>query len=129
MKREGGCYVSAIGSWQKDMIELDPELVRVAAERGGESGMVVADNRDDCMKASGELVRSGLGVDQVLEVGELLHSLEGESSELQEKRRECLATGFVVYKSIGVSMTDLAAGQAVLEMARKRGQGVSIPDF
>lgn len=127
--RKEGCYVSAIGSWQKDMIELDPQILREAAERGGSNGLVVADNRDDCVHSAGEVIQSGLGVDKIAEVGEILHLLAGVSSERQEKTRECLETGLVVYKSVGVSMTDLAAGQAVLEMARKKGQGVSIPDF
>jgi len=127
--KKEGCYVSAIGSWTKDMIELDGELLSEVAGRGASKGLVVADNREDCMVSAGEVIQSGLGVDKIAEVGEILHLLEGESSERQDKTKECLETGFVVYKSIGVSMTDLAAGQAVLEMARKQGEGVSIPDF
>ncbi|KAJ9634193.1 hypothetical protein H2199_009077 [Coniosporium tulheliwenetii] len=65
----------------------------------------------------------------IMELGELLHmrdtSLEGFSKE-QER---CLRGGLVVYKSVGVSLTDLAAANAVLALARRQGKGVLVPHF
>jgi len=127
--QEKGCYVSAIGSWQTDMIELDPELLRNAAQRNRTGGLVVVDNREDCMKSTGEVIQSRLEVDKIIEVGEILDLVTKPTSELQEETKACLETGFVVYKSIGVSVTDLSAGQAVLDMARTRQRGLPVPDF
>lgn len=124
-----GCYVSAIGSWSPDMIELDPDLVSAVVGMSATDGMVVVDNRDECMHSAGEIVRSGLEENKVNEIGEILESLTKAENERQENTKQCLESGYVVYKSVGVSMTDLAAGQAVLQMARKRGQGITIPEF
>jgi len=46
-----------------------------------------------------------------------------------EKRKAFLENGLVVYKSVGVSVTDLAIGNAILALARKQSLGISISDF
>ncbi|RMZ80399.1 hypothetical protein DV738_g2897, partial [Chaetothyriales sp. CBS 135597] len=51
------CYVSAIGSWQADMIELDPALLTDASERG----IVIVDDRKECA-ATGEIIHVGVGM-------------------------------------------------------------------
>ncbi|KAJ9653264.1 hypothetical protein H2201_009159 [Coniosporium apollinis] len=120
-------FVSGIGSWQPEMAELDPALFTEAASAPG--GAVVVDDRDGALKSSGEIIQSGLTAEQIMELGELLHmrdtSLEGFSKE-QER---CLRGGLVVYKSVGVSLTDLAAANAVLALARRQGKGVLVPHF
>ncbi|KAJ9657795.1 hypothetical protein H2198_004102 [Neophaeococcomyces mojaviensis] len=124
-----GCYVSAIGSWSADMLELDPEMLRIAAQRNGDSGIVVVDDREECMKSAGEVVQSKLGEHQIAELGEILDLVTKPTTELQAKTVRCLESGFVVYKSVGVSLTDLSAGQALLALAKKSGQGLNVPDF
>lgn len=124
-----GCYVSAVGSWQSDMLELDPELLKNAAERSDGMSLVVVDEREDCLKNTGEFVQSNLVAHQVAELGEVLDLVANSTSEHQQKTSSCLETGFVIYKSVGMAVMDLAAGQAILELARKKGQGISVPDF
>lgn len=126
--RKNGCYISAIGSWQADMIELDPEVLKHAAGLGGGKGMVVVDDLVECCKGSGEIIQSQLDENQIAELGTLLKKDDQSSSESDEIAR-CLEDGFVVYKSAGVSVTDLAAGQALLQIARQRKLGISVPDF
>ena len=129
LRKMGSCYISAIGSWSKDMIELDPELLKTAAGRDEEKGLVVVDDREECRKNAGEIVQSGLSEDKVVEVGEVLDLIEGSDSELRTKTVNCLECGLVVYKSVGVSLTDLAAGQALLDLAWKKNVGTVVADF
>lgn len=127
--KEEGCYVSAIGSWSADMIELDPELLRVAALRDSDKGLVVVDNGEDCRKNTGEVAQSGLGEDQIAEVGEVLDLIARPTSKLRGETVKCLERGLVVYKSVGVSLTDLTAGQALLTLALKNKEGLPVPKF
>lgn len=127
--RKKECYISAIGSWQAGMIELDPELLRFAAGKERKEGIVVVDDLEECLKKTGEGVQSGLTDEQISGVGEVLHLLKDEKHEHFKETKQCLQSGFVVYKSVGVSITDLAAGQAVLALAKEKGTGISIPEF
>lgn len=139
-KRRREPFVSAIGSWQADMIELDPELIRYAtehpeahSERKDGLGNVLVDDRDECLANTGELIQSGLGPNRVTEVGEILSWQRGEQkaqpSADYQARELWLREGFVVYKSIGVGLTDLAIANGVLELAKVRKVGTAIPDF
>ena len=125
-----GCYLSAIGSWTVDMIEIPPEIMHHVAgrERTG-TGLIIADDVPECVKASGEFVQSGLGSDQVSEAGKILKLLKGQATEEQIRFNKNLRNGFVIYKSVGVALTDLAAGQALLEIAEQRNVGIVVPEF
>lgn len=112
-KRKRAPFVSAIGCWQADMIELDPEMLRYAtthplAYSGCEDGLgsILVDDRDECLANTGELVQSGLGPERVLEAGEILSWQRGKQkaqpSADDQARELWLSEGFVVYKSIGV---------------------------
>ncbi|KAK2128956.1 hypothetical protein NOF04DRAFT_1370639 [Fusarium oxysporum II5] len=111
-------FISAIGSWQSDMMELYPELLRYAAGRPdsysprGASGCIIVDDAQECLVKSGEVIQSGLKAEQML-----------------QRLASWLADGFVVYEGVGVSVTDLAAGNAILEIAKDRNVGVSIANF
>ncbi|KAF4950258.1 hypothetical protein FGADI_8309 [Fusarium gaditjirri] len=132
-------FVSAIGSWQADMIELDPEMLRHAASRDdsysphGAEGSILVDDLEEAMVKSGEVIQSGLKGDRLLQVGEILDWLDGKSEREPEggvdKLKTWISEGFVVYKGIGVSVTDLAAGNAILDLARKRNVGTTISNF
>ncbi|CAG7926842.1 unnamed protein product [Penicillium olsonii] len=134
-KRNGSThqpFISAIGSWQQDMIELDPPLLHhaVVTEGGynpasGESkGAVLVDDRENALMNSGELVQSKLPAHDVVEIGQILAMKSGRHANLPEEQvkqtNRFVSEGFVVYKSIGVSLTDLAAGQAVLALREKK---------
>lgn len=127
--RSSSCYVSAIGSWQANMIELDPELLQHVAGQDDSRALVICDDRESCLTHTGEMVQSGLKKEKLAEVGEILDMIDGGASEHGDKTKRCIEDGFVIYKSVGVSLTDLAAGQAILKMAKRKDQGTSIPDF
>lgn len=137
-KRKRAPFVAAIGSWQADMIQLDPEMLRYAITHPGGGckgglGSILVDDRDQCLANIGELVQSGLGPEQVVEVGEILSWQRGiqkaQPSADDQARELWLSEGFVVYKSIGVGLTDLAIANSVLSVARASKAGIAIPDF
>ncbi|OJJ82912.1 uncharacterized protein ASPGLDRAFT_37021 [Aspergillus glaucus CBS 516.65] len=73
--------ISAIGSWQPDMIELDPSLLHdtIAANDGynpatGEEGrgVILIDDRDFGLESCGELVQSEIAAGGVVEIGEII---------------------------------------------------------
>lgn len=130
-------YISAIGSWQPDMIELDPALLQhlVSADdayvpmndgktAAGGKGVILVDDRESVAEHTGEILQSGLGRMQLVELGEILEMRE-KSQEKEDGSKETmekwLRDGRVVYKSVGVGLTDLASGEAILELARRKG--------
>ena len=80
------------------------------------------------ISVSGEVVQSGIGADDIVELGQVEQMMQGDAQSNVELQR-WLRDGLLVYKSIGVSMTDLAASKAILEIAARQGLGVSIQDF
>ncbi|KKY37712.1 putative ornithine cyclodeaminase [Diaporthe ampelina] len=133
-QRERQPYVSAIGSWQPTMIELEPSLLHHVVGHpdlgfrwgGGPGGVVLVDDREGVLDHAGEVVESKLKAENLAEVGQVEElRRRGDNQELVR----WLEDGLLVYKSVGVSMTDLAAGSAILALAEKRGVGVSIPEF
>ncbi|TGJ79358.1 hypothetical protein E0Z10_g9407 [Xylaria hypoxylon] len=128
--RERQPYISAIGSWQPDMIELDPELLQQTVKRispGSKAGSVLVDDRKYVLEHSGEAARSKIGAEYVVEIGEIesLQHNEGDKGPLQDWMKD----GLLIYKSVGVGMTDLAASNAILAIARERRLGTTISQF
>ncbi|KAI1272990.1 hypothetical protein F5Y07DRAFT_276939 [Xylaria sp. FL0933] len=128
--RERQPYISAVGSWQPDMIELDPELLRQAVKRispGSKAGSVLVDDRKWVLQHSGEAARSKIEPEHLVEIGEIEKLQSGESDE--QPLRDWMKEGLLVYKSVGVGMTDLAASNAILAIARERRLGTTISNF
>ncbi|KAJ8109228.1 hypothetical protein ONZ43_g6193 [Nemania bipapillata] len=123
-------YISAVGSWQPDMIELDPELLRQTTKSilpGSKAGSLLVDDREGVLHHSGEISKSKIGAEYLVEIGEvdsLAHS-EVDEGPLQHWMKD----GLLVYKSVGVGLTDLAASTAILAIARERGLGTTISQF
>lgn len=132
-------FISAVGSWQPDMIEVDPEILHHVTETRGfnkndsiiSSGAVIVDDDEHALIHAGEIVQSGLKKDQILGVGQVLSWKRDEPMrpEDMEDLNWWLAEGLIVYKSIGVSVTDLVAANAILALAAKKNLGTSISDF
>lgn len=129
-------YISAIGSWQPNMVEVDPKLVqRIAGDtasynprHAGKGGVLIVDDGEGAMKHAGEVVHSGLSKDQTIELGEIL-DMRTRNDESTQELKDWLQDGLVVYKSIGVSLTDLAAGEAILKLAKQHGVGLQVSDL
>lgn len=126
--------ISAISSWQPDMIELDPSLLHdtIAANDGynpatGEEGrgVILIDDRDFGLESCGELVQSEIAAGDVVEIGEIIALRRGvDLTKVKEGHIEnvnhFVSEGFVVYKSVGVSITDLTVGDAILGLYKKK---------
>lgn len=139
-ERQREPLITAIGAWQPQMIELDPDITRHAARVsaaavGDDSfrGAVVVDDRHECKENTGDIIQSGLGSDQLIELGDILDWLREEPVTQRALSPEKLAAwtgeGFLVYKSIGVSVTDLVSGNKIVDLAREKNLGTLIPDF
>ncbi|CAI7570070.1 unnamed protein product [Penicillium pancosmium] len=132
-------FISAVGSWQPDMIEVDPAILHHVTETRGfnkndgiiSSGAVIVDDDEHALIHAGEIVQSGLDKDQILGIGQVLSWKRDESLRPDDMvdLNWWLAEGLIVYKSIGVSVTDLVAGNAILSLAAKKNLGTSISDF
>ena len=122
-------YIAAIGSYRLDMQEIDPELLKNLSNPSGSfasqvyQGLITVDSIKGCMYEAGELVAAGLKPEQMLEVGKVdgLRKNEGVQDWLEE--------GFVVYKSVGVGIMDIAIGKALMELAAEKGVGVHLDSF
>ncbi|KAK7185075.1 ornithine cyclodeaminase [Paraphaeosphaeria sporulosa] len=126
--REKSRYIAAIGSYRLDMAEIDPELLKKVADPSGEfssqvwRGSITVDSREGCLQEAGELVSSGVAAENWLEVG----AIKGDCSPEMD---DWLKNGFVIYKSVGIGIMDLAVGSALLELARSKNIGLTVEDF
>ncbi|KAI0403701.1 hypothetical protein F4802DRAFT_283563 [Xylaria palmicola] len=128
--RERQPYISAVGSWQPDMIELDPALLQHAVRRvspGSKVGSVLVDDREGVLHHSGEAARSKIGAEYLVEVGEI-EALRTDGDD-NEPLQSWLTDGLLVYKSVGVGMIDLAASNTIIAFARQRQIGTTISQF
>jgi phosphoribosylformylglycinamidine synthase len=125
-------FISAIGSYRLDMQEIDPELLQAITKPAGlfadqlYRGCVAVDSIKGCMDEAGELVKAGITEKQMLEVGRIDGSREGSE---KENLQRWLEEGFVVYKSVGVGVMDIAIGKALIDLAREKGVGVRLESF
>jgi ornithine cyclodeaminase/alanine dehydrogenase-like protein (mu-crystallin family) len=127
--RSRQAFISAVGSWQPQMIELDHALLHHSISAidgynpvtGEKRGIVLTDDRDFALHNCGELVNSGIPARDVVELGEVIAQVKGKvksTPELIGKTIRFISEGFVVYKSIGVSLTDLTASNAIFELSK-----------
>ena len=91
------------------------------------NGVILVDDAEAALLHSGEIVQSGLTKTQMLEIGHILRWKR--NSELPSGQTIWLEAGLVVYKSIGVSMTDLAAGNSILALAERKNLGTRVFGF
>lgn len=127
-------FISAIGSWQPDMIELDPSILDLAMSdkrgynpvTGENKGLVLVDDREFALTNSGELVQSKIEARNVVEIGEIIALKNGrgiprflERADI-ERMEQFFSEGFIVYKSVGLSLTDLTVSDAILALSRER---------
>lgn len=64
----------------------------------------------------------------MVELGEILEMTEKGEDGAEFTR--WLSEGFLVYKSVGVSLTDFASGEAILDLAKKHDElGILLTDL
>jgi ornithine cyclodeaminase/alanine dehydrogenase-like protein (mu-crystallin family) len=109
-----GALVCAIGANDPHHRELDNAVVERAA-------FVCCDSREQARLESGDLIEPvEAGVLDWLEVHELQEVVAGELSGRQADE------DVVLFKSNGIAAWDIAAGAAVVRLARERGVGREI---
>lgn len=118
------------------MIELDPALLHyvIAAEGGynpcsGEGkGVLLVDDQQYALENSGEIVQSKLTASDLVELGQLVALRSDKIKPLNDQQvqqtNQFVSQGFVVYKSVGVSLTDLTAANAILALSEKKNCGL-----
>ncbi|KAI4650399.1 hypothetical protein J4E93_002755 [Alternaria ventricosa] len=122
-------YIAAIGSYRLDMQEIDPHLLEQISNPSGlfasrvYQGLITVDSIKGCMDEAGELVAAGLKPEQMLEVGKV------DGLRNDDEVQKWLEEGFVVYKSVGVGIMDIAIGKALMELAAEKGVGVHLDSF
>ena len=96
-----GTHVSAVGSFQKGMIELPPEIYAAAA-------LVAVDSREAALEEAGDLVaaiEAGLlGGDAFVEIG----TIDAGWAATRDP------SAITVFKSVGLAIQDLAAAELVM---------------
>ena len=121
--RKKGRYLAAIGSYKPHMIEIHPDILRqnVAPEHGHrhfhkhalQSGAVVVDSVEACMREAGEVIQAGLKADEVVEIGELLML----KRDAERRRQECINSR----AEQGLDEVGVELGEC--EKAKKRRRG------
>lgn len=153
--RKKGRYISLVGSYKPNMVELHPDVVRYAVaphhehkhihKRQKEGGAIIVDTVSGCLKEAGEVVQAKLAPDQVVELGELFMLKRDAEKRMKDKGekemesgcklqensglREWLDRGNVIYKSVGLGLMDVTVGNALIRLARERGVGTTIEHF
>lgn len=122
-------FISAIGSYRLDMQELDPALLGQLTDPSGPfasqvyNASITVDSIKGCMDEAGELIKAEIATEKLLEVGRI------DALREDEAVKTWLKDGFVVYKSVGVGVMDIAIGQALMELAKEKGVGVHLDCF
>lgn len=133
-------YISAIGSYNLDMAELDPNFLRAITTTnfgsytpGQESteagGIIVVDSREACALEAGEIAQANLATNKMLEVGELVNIQRTGDQKANEALNAWLEDGLVLYKSVGLGIMDLALGKALINLAREKNVGCRLDEF
>nr|POF14365.1 uncharacterized protein CFP56_03389 [Quercus suber] len=123
-------YISAIGSYRLNMAEIDPQLLKAMVDPSGIfsrqvwDGNIVVDTREGCLQEAGELVSAGIDRSKMLEVGQIF-----SSEDVPHAHVEWLERGFVLYKSVGVGVMDLAVGRHLLRLANAKSIGTTLDTF
>lgn len=152
--RKKGRYIACIGSYKANMIELHPDVLRYAVaphhehrhihKRQKEGGAIIVDSVTGCLREAGEVVQAKLLPDQVVELGELFMLKKEAERKSREKGQhaeggcafqdnsglmEWLTRGNVIYKSVGLGLMDIVVGGFMIEWAKERDIGTTIPNF
>ena len=143
--RRKGRYISAIGSYREHMLEIHPDVLLQAVtpehknhhhKHASKGGVIVVDSLEACLKEAGEIMRAGLGAEQLVEVGELLMVKKASMREIEMGTgsgevglKRWLEGGNVIYKSVGLGLMDICVGEDLVGLAREKGVGTTMADF
>jgi ornithine cyclodeaminase/alanine dehydrogenase-like protein (mu-crystallin family) len=105
-----GTHVSAVGSFQKGMVELPPELYAAAARVAVDSRAAVLEEAGDLLAA----IETGrLAADGFVEIG----TLDREWAATRDP------SAITVFKSVGLAIQDVATAELVMANLERHGGG------
>jgi len=113
-------FISLIGSYKPHMQEIDTETLDLARQRNGK---IWVDQSEACLEEAGELIKAGLGKDDLKEIGELFSNERGKRAQLEKGRR------LTLFKCVGFGFMDLVISKALLKTAEDLGKGVVVDAF
>lgn len=113
-------FVSLIGSYKPHMQEIDTETLVLARQS---SGKIWVDQSEACLEEAGELIKAGLGKNDLREIGELFANESGERARLETGRR------LTLFKCVGFGFMDLVISKALLKTAEDLGKGTVVDAF
>lgn len=95
---------------------------------GEPRGVVLVDDRAFWLRDCGELVKTQIPTADVLETGEIIALRNGRAKPeplnaehtRKVKANRFISEGFVFYKSVGVSLTDLTVSNAILALSKRQ---------
>ncbi|MCE9544561.1 MAG: ornithine cyclodeaminase family protein [Planctomycetia bacterium] len=102
-----GTHVTAIGSFQPQVRELDTTAVQRAR--------IVVDSRPAAMAEAGDLIQAG--VEYAIELGEILTGKQPGRENAEQ---------ITLFKSVGLAIQDAVAARFAFEQAEKLGLGTSV---
>ncbi|KAH8647672.1 hypothetical protein BX600DRAFT_443028 [Xylariales sp. PMI_506] len=119
-------YITAIGSYKPNMLELDPTILQRAVADGKR---IIVDTREGALEEAGELIQGGIGGEKLLELGELLDNSGRDAVKSANASEEWLSEGLVIYKGVGCGVMDVSVAELLLPIAREKNIGVSVDGF
>ena len=143
--RKKGRYISAIGSYRPDMVELHPEILKHAVapdhkhhhhRHADKGGVIIVDSLTACLKEAGEIMQAEIGPEQLVEMGELLMVKKASMREIalgigegEKGLKNWLMKGNVIYKGVGIGLMDICVGEDLVQLARERKVGTHVDGF
>ncbi|KAG1135667.1 hypothetical protein G6F37_012644 [Rhizopus arrhizus] len=105
-----GVHLNCVGSYTKDMHEVDDETIKKAE-------LIVVDSIDACSLEAGELIKSSQPQDW-LEIGQVaINKINVEQSRNK----------ITLFKSVGISVQDSAISGLIVKLAKENKEGTIVP--
>ncbi|CAH2350856.1 uncharacterized protein CLIB1423_02S06700 [[Candida] railenensis] len=111
-------FIGLIGSYKPHMIELDLQFIIDNYKNDERKPKFIVDSSEHTLAEAGELIQSGLGEDQVLELTEL--------KDIPDEEITTTKGNITVSKVVGLSLMDIAFGKHILQNSEN---GTFIEDF
>lgn len=114
LKSERRRFVSLIGSYKPQMMEIDGSFVTAALES---SGKIIVDSVADVAVEAGEIIQNNVPDEKLLPIAEA------------SKDDDVYKGDLLFSKIVGLSIMDISVGAEILSMCDKKNIGIVIDDF
>lgn len=101
-------FISLIGSYKPHMIELDLDFIESQFKLAPSKPKIIVDSKEHTLHEAGELIQSGLGPDQLLELTQLYQT------DI-DARQYTTESNVVVLKLVGLSVMDLSIANLIIK--------------